>query len=300
MGVRKCCGCGQTHPLTKEFFHVSRKEKTGHEYCCKVCKNAKQKAKYLEKYLSSEKYHIKVKEEKTGLRVCKTCGVEKVLTLFLAQRYTTADGTRKTARKKECGACRQFKRNGGRPSKPKIRPSQILVEVDGETRKQCSTCRESKEVKAFHKSSSSVTGFSHTCGKCLSARKNADYARDPIKANAIKRDWDARNVEKVRGQDKIRGKRYRAKPEKRELLARARERWEAANPEKLLHASKKRAGELTDAYIEQCLFGGAGGRCIPKASWPLVVPQGLIEAKREHLKLQRKIRELESRKGEQR
>lgn len=290
MQVRRCCRCGKTHPLTKEFFHVSRKEKTGHEYCCKVCKNAKQKAKCLEKYLSSEKYHIKVKEEKTGLRVCKTCGVEKVLTLFALNTRVLVDGTRNQYRKPECNACRQFKRNGGRPSKPKIRPSQILVEVDGETRKQCSTCRESKEVKAFHKSISSVTGFSHICGKCLRASKNADYSRDPIKANAIKRAWDARNVEKVREQEKIRHQRYYAKPEKKAQREEWYRKWVLRNPEKIKATSKKRAGEITDAYVEHLLCSGGGGKRIPKAQWP-EIPQELIEVKRMHLKLQRAINE---------
>ena len=292
MEVRKCCGCGKTHPLTNEFFSRAEVYK-GKQYFnnpCKVCVNTKSRAKALAKYLSSEKYKVKMREEATGMRVCRVCGIEQDLTLFRIESRVLANRTLKKYRVKLCNLCRQVQRNGGRPSKPKINSNQILVEVDGETRKQCSACRESKEVKAFHKSSSTVTGFSHTCAKCLNARKNADYARDPVKANAIKRAWDARNVEKVREQDKIRGQRYRAKPEKRELLAKAAKRWKDANPEKIKASSKKRAEKLTDAYIRHLLCAGPGGKRIPKSKWP-EIPQELIEVKKIHLKLKRAVEE---------
>ena len=281
MRVRKCCGCGKTHPLTKEFFHVSRKDKSGYTYRCKVCINTKNREVKLAKRLSSEKYKVKMREEATGMRVCRVCGIEKDLTLF-----TTSS---KKYRRGLCNPCRQVQRNGGRPSKPKIRPAQILVQAKGKTSKQCSACKKTKELDKFYKSNQTVTGFSHICGKCLRARKNADYARDPAKANAIKRAWDARNVEKVREQDKIRGVRYRAKPEKRALLAKARKIWLAANREKAEVSSKKRAGELTDAYVTQLLCAGPGGQHIPKSKWP-AIPIGLVQAKRAQLKLLHKIK----------
>jgi|5B_taG_2_1085324.scaffolds.fasta_scaffold13939_3 hypothetical protein len=290
MEVRKCCGCGKTHPLTNEFFHVCRKDKSGYAYRCKVCTNTKNREKKLAERLSSEKYKVKMREEATGMRVCRVCGIEKDLTLFTVHSKVLVNGTRKKYRKGFCNLCRQIKRNKGRRSKPKIRPAQILVQVKGKTSKQCSACKKIKEVDKFYKSNQTVTGFSHICGKCLRARKNADYARDPAKANAIKRAWDAKNVEKVREQDKIRGERYRAKPEKRELLAKARKLWVARNLERTKAHSKKRADELTDAYVKHLLCAGPGGKRIPKSKWP-EIPQELIEVKRMHLKLKRAVEE---------
>ena len=178
MEVRKCCGCGKTHPLTNEFFHASRKEKSGYGYCCKVCVNTKNKEKKLAERLNSEKYKVKMQEAATGLRECKTCGVEKELTLFQASSYTTVDGTCKTARKRVCNICRQVERNGGRPSKPKVGASQTLVKVKGKTYKQCSTCQESKKLEAFNKDRNALTGYAHYCRNCANERKKKIMRQD--------------------------------------------------------------------------------------------------------------------------
>jgi len=289
MEVRKCCGCGKTHPLTKEFFHASRKEKSGYGYCCKVCVNTKNKEKKLAERLNSEKYKVKMQEAATGLRECKTCGVEKELTLFQASSYTTVDGTCKTARKRVCNICRQVERNGGRPSKPKVGASQTLVKVKGKTYKQCSTCQESKKLEAFNKDRNALTGYAHYCRNCANERKNKDYATRP-EPRLVKRAWDAKNKAKVRAQEKIRHQRYYAKPEVKARREEWYRKWVLRNPEKIETASKKRAGEITDAYVEHLLCSGGGGKRIPKAQWP-EIPQELIEVKRMHLKLLRAIKE---------
>ena len=224
-----------------------------------------------------------MQEDATGLRECKTCGVEKELTLFQARKYTTVDGTCKTARKRACNICRQVERNGGRPSKPKIGPTQILVEVDGETCKQCCTCRETKKLKAFNKDKNALTGFAHKCKKCAAEYKRKDYATRP-ETRIAKRAWDARNVETVREQEKIRHQRYYAKPEKKAQRREWDRKWALRNPEKIKATSKKRAGEITDAYVKHLLCAGSGGKHIPKAQWP-DLPIGLVEAKRAQLKL---------------
>jgi len=289
MEVRKCCGCGKTHPLTKEFFHASRKEKSGYGYCCKVCVNTKNKEKKLAERLNSEKYKVKMQEAATGLRECKTCGVEKELTLFQASSYTTVDGTCKTARKRVCNICRQVERNGGRPSKPKVGASQTLVKVKGKTYKQCSTCQESKKLEAFNKDRNALTGYAHYCRNCANERKKKDYATRP-ETRIVKRAWDAKNKAKVRAQEKIRHQRYYAKPEVKARREEWYRKWVLRNPEKIETASKKRAGEITDAYVEHLLCSGGGGKRIPKAQWP-EIPQELIEVKRMHLKLLRAIKE---------
>ena len=61
-------------------------KQSGYGYCCKVCVNTKNKEKKLAERLNSEKYKVKMQEAATGLRECKTCGVEKELTLFQAMQ----------------------------------------------------------------------------------------------------------------------------------------------------------------------------------------------------------------------
>ena len=296
MEVRKCCGCGKTHPLTLEFFAKGKayKGKPNFNYRCKVCTNAKNRERSLAKRLSSEKHKIKVREETTGLRVCKICGVEKALTVFNPSNYTLADGTKAITRKKYCNPCRQFKRNGGKPSKPKIGATQTLVEVKGETFKQCTTCKKSKKLEAFHSHKNAPTGYSYNCRGCSNEIKKRGYATNP-QIRVKKREWDAKNKEKVRAINNIASKKYRSKPEKREIQAKARRRWEAKNPEKKLASSKKRAGEMTEAYITQLLCANVGRKRIPKSRWP-EIPAELIEVKRAHLALQRAVKEAEDNK----
>jgi len=209
--------------------------------------------------------------------------------LFGVRGYTTVDGTRKESRRKECNSCRQFKRNGGRPSKPKVSASQTLVKVKGKTYKQCSTCQESKKLEAFNKDRNALTGYAHYCRNCANERKKKDYATRP-ETRIAKRAWDAKNKAKVRAQEKIRHQRYYAKPEVKAQRAEWLKSWKLENAETLVAMSKKRAGEMTEAYITHLLCAGGGGKRIPKAQWP-EIPQELIEVKRMHLKLLRAIKE---------
>lgn len=229
------------------------------------------------------------------VRKCCGCGKTHPLTLFgVSGYYTTADGTRKMNRRKECNSCRQFKRNGGRPSKPKVSPSQTLVKVKGKTYKQCSTCQESKKLEAFNKDKNALTGYAHYCRNCASERRRKDYATRP-ETRIVKRAWDANNKAKVRAQEKIRHQRYYAKPEVKARRAEWLKRWKLENAEKLVTGSKKRAKEMTEAYVKHLLCAGAGGKHIPKSRWP-EIPQELIEVKRVHLMLKRAVKQLEENK----
>jgi hypothetical protein len=223
------------------------------------------------------------------VRKCCGCGKTHPLTLFGVRGYTTVDGTRKESRRKECNSCRQFKRNGGRPSKPKVSASQTLVKVKGKTYKQCSACRESKKLEAFNKDRNALTGYAHYCRNCASERKNKDYATRP-ETRIAKRAWDAKNKAKVKEQEKIRKQRYYAKPEVKARRAEWYESWKLENAERLVAGSKKRAGEMTEAYITHLLCAGAGGKHIPKSKWP-EIPAELIDAKRFQLLITRKIKE---------
>lgn len=223
------------------------------------------------------------------VRKCCGCGKTHPITLFGVRGYTAVDGTRKENRRKECNSCRQFKRNGGRPSKPKVSASQTLVKVKGKTYKQCSTCRESKNLEAFNKDRNALTGYAHYCRNCASERKKKDYATRP-ETRITKRAWDAKNKAKVKEQEKIRKQRYYAKPEVKAKREEWYKNWKLENSEKLVAQSKKRAGEMTEAYITHLLCAGAGGKHIPKSKWP-EIPAELIEAKRLQLLIARKVKE---------
>ena len=226
------------------------------------------------------------------VRKCCGCGKTHPITLFgVGGYYTTADGTRKPNRRKECNSCRQFKRNGGRPSKPKVGASQTLVKVKGKTYKQCSNCQESKNLEAFNKDRNALTGYSHYCRNCASERKRKDYATRP-ETRITKRAWDAKNKAKVKEQEKIRKQRYYAKPEVKARRAEWYESWKMENAERLVAWSKKRAEEMTEAYVKQLLCAGPNGKHIPKSKWP-EIPQELVDAKRLQLRITRKIKELE-------
>jgi hypothetical protein len=223
------------------------------------------------------------------VRKCCGCGKTHPITLFGVRGYTRVDGTRKESRRKECNSCRQFKRNGGRPSKPKVSASQTLVKVKGKTYKQCSTCQESKKLEAFNKDINALTGYAHYCRNCANERKRKDYATRP-ETRIAKRAWDAKNKAKVKEQEKIRKQRYYAKPEVKARRAEWYESWKLENAERLVAGSKKRAGEMTEAYITHLLCAGAGGKHIPKSKWP-DIPEELIDAKRFQLLIARKIKE---------
>ena len=164
MGVRKCCGCGKTHPLTNEFFSRAKVYK-GKQYFnnpCKVCINTKNKEKKLAERLNSEKYKVKMQEEATGMRVCRVCGVEKDLTLFPMLSKVLANGTRKKYRKGFCILCTRIKRNNF-----KMRPPKIAKE------RKCCECGKTYPLTLEYFRSANRQGFvsyQHRCKECCKAR----------------------------------------------------------------------------------------------------------------------------------
>lgn len=80
MEVRKCCGCGKTHPLTLEFFKgANRHGVVGYTHRCKVCYRTDDKKRYVEKRKKLPNIKIRLEEEKTGRRQCRICAVYKPL-----------------------------------------------------------------------------------------------------------------------------------------------------------------------------------------------------------------------------
>lgn len=80
MEVRKCCGCGKTHPLTTEFFKsANRHGVVGYTHKCKACCRIDDKKRYAEKRKTLPNVKIRLEEEKTGRRQCRICNVPKPL-----------------------------------------------------------------------------------------------------------------------------------------------------------------------------------------------------------------------------
>lgn len=66
------------------------------------------------------------------------------------------------------------------------------------TRKQCSTCREKKELTEFNKDKRSTTGFCFECKKCRSKRRKLSQH----KISAYNKKWRSENLEYAKLRDK--------------------------------------------------------------------------------------------------
>ena len=92
MEVRKCCGCGKTHPLTLEFFKgANRHGVVGYTHRCKVCYRTDDKKRYVEKRKKLPNIKIRLEEEKTGRRQCRICAVYKPLSTEFFTKKTKSE-----------------------------------------------------------------------------------------------------------------------------------------------------------------------------------------------------------------
>jgi hypothetical protein len=90
--VRKCCGCGKTHPLTLEFFKgANRHGVVGYTHRCKVCYRTDDKKRYVEKRKKLPNIKIRLEEEKTGRRQCRICAVYKPLSTEFFTKKTKSE-----------------------------------------------------------------------------------------------------------------------------------------------------------------------------------------------------------------
>ena len=132
--------------------------------------------------------------------------------------------------------------------------------------KTCRTCAVDKTADAYRL-------YRNVCRECENARTREWYARQDVKPHqredmkAYYREWYAENAESVK--------------------ARAVE-WSKANPDKRRDVCRenmaRQRGKLSDAYVRRMLAQGIGVRSAE-------IPQPLVEAQRELLKIKRYIRE---------
>ena len=152
-------------------------------------------------------------------------------------------------------------------------------------KKACSKCKKVKDVTLFGRDSHYKNGYSARCKECLYAKGKAareanptyrhDYYMDTKKkSNAQSREWYQKNKER--------------------RLAKAKE-WTQANREVARELSRKHESvsrkELNDSYIRKTLSQYS---TLGRAD----IPQYLVEAKREYIKLTRSIKNAKSKNSQ--
>lgn len=144
--------------------------------------------------------------------------------------------------------------------------------------KRCQKCKIEKPLDAFYRSSSSKDGLQKRCKQCQHVDSAERAKKNPAKhAEAVTR-WRKNNYEKYKA---YRARWAREKPE-------VSQKWQREHPEEfraLNNRNKAAACErLADSYVRHLIAKKVG---CSNAD----VPAELMEAKRELLKLKRKIKE---------
>jgi len=145
--------------------------------------------------------------------------------------------------------------------------------------KKCSKCGEVKALDEFHKNADGGHGRTSRCKVCRNAEKRRWKKATSEKVKASSAAWRAANREKIKAYSAA----WRAaNPAKVKAYSAAHgPAWVAANPEKRKQTNRRTVEAATDAYIATIVG-------VPVA----LLPQDFIEAKRAHLKLVRKLKEL--------
>ena len=82
MEVRKCCGCGKTHPLTLEFFSSAKRHGVvGYAYKCKACFREEYQEKKLEHTIRRKVWYEKNREKIRLRRKWENLTPEKLATV---------------------------------------------------------------------------------------------------------------------------------------------------------------------------------------------------------------------------
>lgn len=154
--------------------------------------------------------------------------------------------------------------------------------------KKCSKCGEVKPFEAFSKMAASKDGLQFRCKACNAAYHSANREKN----NARQRAYSADNREKIRYADKARYEANREKILERSRVYRAankekKQDYYAANKERIRATGRERTrrivAELGDEYIKFLLTRDKSLRFAD-------IPDWLVEAKREQLRLKRELR----------
>ena len=165
--------------------------------------------------------------------------------------------------------------------------------------KKCNKCGELKPKNLFSKRSISVDGLQYKCKQCEKEAKQSWFINNPEKAKISKekmKHWRSENVEKCNQisrrwarENKEKARAWAiANPEK---YKKSKLEWKKAHPGKVIETrikAKKKAREgLSDSYVVDVL-------CNIQGISAALITKELIDAKRVHLKITRKLKELKA------
>ena len=87
MEVRKCCGCGKTHPLTKEFFSSAKRHGVvGYAYKCKACVREAYQENKLSENIRRRRWYAENREKISLRRKWENLTPEKLATVKAQSR----------------------------------------------------------------------------------------------------------------------------------------------------------------------------------------------------------------------
>lgn len=201
---------------------------------------------------------------------CTQCKNTKPLDAFVKCRRS------KHGYKNPCKECKNAKRRN--PDLPIL-----YVSFGGYEYKRCADCTVYKVFSDFSRNSVLSRGVNSYCKVCASKKKRVEYATNP-KVREQKRDWERKNANKHKQQEKLRGEKYRTTEKYKETRA----KYVSENRDKVhmfnkLH-SKKRVDELQLSYVKQVMTKRHN---MPASS----IPDELALAYKEVMKLKRLVKE---------
>jgi len=139
--------------------------------------------------------------------------------------------------------------------------------------KTCSHCKTEKPLTEFHKTKQAKDGLAFKCKVCISARMKIEYLSPANRERA--KIWKKNNQDKTRQYSRIWASKN---PE-------ISSKWKGVHPEYQKACLKKDVDGLSNRYIKALLV-----RYAPSKS----ITNELIEAKRLHIQLVRKLKELKA------
>tara|TARA_R100001530_G_scaffold20653_1_gene17154 strand:+ start:219 stop:704 length:486 start_codon:yes stop_codon:yes gene_type:complete len=145
-------------------------------------------------------------------------------------------------------------------------------------KKICCKCKEEKSVDMFYKNRTKKDGFQEECKHCndIRVREYVDKNRD--KVNKRRRDFWKNNPERYK-KHLQKGRLYTEN--NREKERERTRKYYKKNKDKELNRGKKNRDELADNYIVRCML--QKNKTLKSED----IPQWLIEAKRQEIKLKR-------------
>jgi hypothetical protein len=160
--------------------------------------------------------------------------------------------------------------------------------------KKCSKCGEVKLSDCFSRGKSNKDGYRVWCKKCSAEEKKIYRAENSEKIKIADAKYRAKNPEKIKvtrdkhyakNREKIIAKSIEYRTKNPEKVKANEVKWRTENPEKVKAMENRYAKEITDSYIKKQIKRRIG---INNAH----ITQELIETKRLHILIQRKLKDL--------